>query len=341
MCRSCGEVNPERARYCLACGRPLPAAAPSAVGESRKTVTVVFCDVVGSTPLGEQLDPESLRRVMTRFFERTSRALERHGGTVSKYIGDAVMAVFGIPTLHEDDALRAVRAASEMRAEISALNEELRRDVGVELRVRIGVNTGPAVVGDPALGDALVVGDAVNVAARLEQAAAPDEIVLGPDTYALVRAFVTVDDGTALMLKGKAEPVRGFRLVDVDPDPGRQDRLRPAFVGRADELAAIASTFERTVRDRTCVLLSVLGVAGIGSRGSSTSSARPAPTTLGSSPDGACPTATASRSGRSPRSSRTRAGSPMPTRATTRSRRCAAPSPRRPTPSSSPRRSPP
>jgi class 3 adenylate cyclase/tetratricopeptide (TPR) repeat protein len=224
----------------------------------------VFCDVVGSTPLGEQLDPESLRRVMTRFFERTSRALERHGGTVSKYIGDAVMAVFGIPTLHEDDALRAVRAASEMRDEISGLNEDLRRDVGVELRVRIGVNTGPAVVGDPALGDALVVGDAVNVAARLEQAAAPDEIVLGPDTYALVRAFVTVDDGTALMLKGKAEPVRGFRLVDVDPDPGRQDRLRPTFVGRTGELDAIASTFERAVRDRTCVLLSVLGVAGIG-----------------------------------------------------------------------------
>jgi class 3 adenylate cyclase/tetratricopeptide (TPR) repeat protein len=257
-------VNPERARYCLACGQPLLATTPSVTGESRKIVTVVFCDVVGSTPLGEQLDPESLRRVMTRFFERTSQAVERHGGTVAKYIGDAVMAVFGIPALHEDDALRAVRAAAEMRSAVAALNVDLRLDVGVELRVRIGVNTGPALVGDPSLGDALVVGDAVNVAARLEQVAAPDEIVLGADTYALVRAFVTVDHGTALMLKGKTEPVRGFRLVDVDPDPGRQDRLRPAFVGRELEIAAMGSAFERSVRERSCVLLSVLGVAGIG-----------------------------------------------------------------------------
>jgi class 3 adenylate cyclase/tetratricopeptide (TPR) repeat protein len=264
VCRSCGEVNPERARYCLACGQPLPATTSSVTGESRKIVTVIFCDVVGSTPLGEQLDPESLRRVMTRFFERTSQAVERHGGTVAKYIGDAVMAVFGIPTLHEDDAIRAVRAAAEMRAAVAALNVDLLRDVGLELRVRIGVNTGPAVVGDPSLGDALVVGDVVNVAARLEQVAAPDEIVLGADTYALVRAFVTVDAGTALTLKGKAEPVRGFRLDDVDLDPGRQDRLRPAFVGRDLELAAMGSAFERSVRERSCVLLSVLGVAGIG-----------------------------------------------------------------------------
>ena len=188
---------------------------PVLTGEALKTVTVVFCDVVGSTPLGEQLDPESVRRVMARFYDRMSRALERHGGTVSKYIGDAVMAVFGIPSLHEDDALRAVRAAVEMRAELASLNDELRRDVGVALRVRTGINTGSVVVGDPALGDALVVGDAVNVAARLEQAAAPDEIVIGPDTYALVRGSVVVDEGSALTLRGRAEPVLVLWVVGV------------------------------------------------------------------------------------------------------------------------------
>ena len=237
---------------------------PVLTGEALKTVTVVFCDVVGSTPLGEQLDPESVRRVMARFYDRTSRALERHGGTVSKYIGDAVMAVFGIPSLHEDDALRAVRAAVEMRAELASLNDELRRDVGVALRVRTGINTGSVVVGDPALGDALVVGDAVNVAARLEQAAAPDEIVIGPDTYALVRGSVVVDEGSALTLRGRAEPVRGYRVVGVDADPGRQDRLRPPFVGRGAELARLGTAFERSSRERTCVLLTVLGAAGIG-----------------------------------------------------------------------------
>ena len=264
VCRSCGEVNPERARFCLNCGQPLPVATPALGGDARKTVTVVFCDVVGSTPLGEQLDPESVRRVMSRFFDRMSHALERHGGSVSKYIGDAVMAVFGIPALHEDDALRAVRAAAEMREEIASLNEELRRDVGVAIRVRIGINTGPVVVGDPSVGDALVVGDAVNVAARLEQSAAPDEIVLGAETYALVRSSVRVGEGTALSLKGKAEPVRGYRLIDVDRDPGHQDRLRPAFVGRAGEIRALHDAFERTRHERALVLQTVLGVAGIG-----------------------------------------------------------------------------
>ena len=133
----------------------------------------MFCDVTGSTALGERLDPESLRDVQSRYFEAMRRAIERHGGTVEKYIGDAVMAVFGIPQLHEDDALRAVRAAVEMRKGLAALNEELGRDRGVTLEVRIGVNTGEVVAGDPTAGQALVTGDAVNVAARLEQHAAP------------------------------------------------------------------------------------------------------------------------------------------------------------------------
>ena len=144
-------------------------------GEVRKTVTVLFCDITGSTSLGEQLDPESLRGVMSRFFEEMQAVLERHGGTVEKYIGDAVMAVFGIPAVHEDDALRAVRAAAEMRDALATLNKELERDRGVTIASRIGVNTGDVVAGDAAARQSLVTGDAVNVAARLEQAAGPGE----------------------------------------------------------------------------------------------------------------------------------------------------------------------
>src|ERR671931_2634636 len=158
--------------------------------EARKTVTVVFTDVTGSTSLGEQLDPEALRGVMARYFETAQSVLERHGGTVEKFIGDAVMAVFGMPTMHEDDALRAVRAAAELRDELEHLNEELERRWGVRLANRTGVNTGEVVAGDPSAGQRLVVGDAVNVAARLEQAAPESDVLIGDTTYRLVREVV-------------------------------------------------------------------------------------------------------------------------------------------------------
>ena len=157
-------------------------------------MTVVFCDVTGSTTLGERLDPESLREVQSRYFEAMRVAIERHGGTVEKYIGDAVMAVFGIPQLHEDDALRAVRAAVDMQEALAALNEGLERDLGVRIAVRIGVNTGEVVAGDATTGQALVTGDAVNVAPRLEERAAPDEILIGEATYRLVRAAVDAEE---------------------------------------------------------------------------------------------------------------------------------------------------
>jgi class 3 adenylate cyclase/tetratricopeptide (TPR) repeat protein len=267
VCRVCGESNPDRARFCLSCGTPLPdpALAPDRPlpDEIRKTVTVLFCDVVGSTPLGERLEPESVRRVMARFFERMSGVLTRHGGTVSKYIGDAVMAVFGVPVLHEDDALRAVRAADEMRAALERLNEDLAREWDVTLRTRIGINTGQVVVGTSE-DDSLVVGDAVNVAARLEQAAAPGEILLGAETYALVRAAVTVDRGSALSLKGKADPVTGYRLLGVTWEPGRTDRPSPTFVGRDRELGRLREALDASVRSRSCLLVTVLGAAGVG-----------------------------------------------------------------------------
>src|SRR5262249_40994870 len=144
-CPSCGHENRAGARFCDSCGAALADKPPA--GEQRKTVTVLFADVTGSTALGERLDPESLRAVMARYFELARLAVERHGGSVEKFIGDAVMAVFGIPVLHEDDALRAVRAAAELRDGLTSLNEGLARDYGTTLQVRIGVNTGEVVTG--------------------------------------------------------------------------------------------------------------------------------------------------------------------------------------------------
>ncbi|HEX2266793.1 MAG TPA: adenylate/guanylate cyclase domain-containing protein, partial [Actinomycetota bacterium] len=199
-CPNCGQENPDVAKFCLNCGTPFqPKPAPQ---EVRKTVTVVFCDVTGSTNLGERLDPESLRRVMSRYFEEMKAALESHGGTVEKFIGDAVMAVFGIPVLHEDDALRAVRAAQEMRERLDRLNEDLERERGVRLLNRTGVNTGEVVTGARDAGQSLVMGDAVNVAARLEQAAEPGEILIGDTTYRLVRDAVRTEPLEPLALKG-------------------------------------------------------------------------------------------------------------------------------------------
>src|SRR5918992_2911030 len=180
VCDNCGEHNPDRARYCLSCGRAL--ADRPAARESRKTVTVLFCDVTGSTALGERLDPESQRAVMSSYFEGMRTVLERHGGTVEKFIGDAVMAVFGIPTVHEDDPLRAVSAASAMRERLEELNRELERERGVRIAMRIGVNTGEVVAGDPGGGQKFVTGDPVVVAKRLESAAAPGEVLVGEET---------------------------------------------------------------------------------------------------------------------------------------------------------------
>src|SRR4051812_28353038 len=161
-CASCGAENREGARFCDTCGAAL-GTAPQA-REQRKLVTVLFCDVAGSTALGEKLDPEALRAVMTRYFEVARTAIERHGGTLEKFIGDAVMAVFGVPAVREDDALRAVAAAAEMGRARDALNAELEERWGVRIQTRTGVNTGEVMAGDPSHGDSFVIGDAVNLA---------------------------------------------------------------------------------------------------------------------------------------------------------------------------------
>jgi class 3 adenylate cyclase len=263
-CSNCGEWASEEARFCSACGAEL-ASGPEPHQERRKVVTVVFCDLSGSTSLGERLDPESVRRMLTRYFDAMREALERHGGTVEKFIGDAVMAVFGVPAVREDDALRAIRAAADMQTVLGELNEQLERRFGVRLRVRTGVNTGEVIAGDPSRGHGFVTGDAVNVAARLEQAAPDGEVLLGERTVELLGDAVAVEPVPELDLKGKSEPVPAFRLVDVDGGgAGRRSQLGSPLVGRERELALLEEAWERTVAGRSCELVTVLGSAGIG-----------------------------------------------------------------------------
>jgi class 3 adenylate cyclase/tetratricopeptide (TPR) repeat protein len=248
VCAACGTENPDGFRFCGNCGAALaPAEAPR---EVRKVVTVLFCDLTGSTELGGRTDPEALRATMRSYYDEMRRILERHGGTVEKFVGDAVMAVFGVPVAHEDDALRAVRAAWEMREAVPALG----------LAARIGVNTGEVVAGE---GDTLVTGDAVNVAARLEQAAEPGQVLVGAETRRLVRDAVECE-AVSVEAKGKGT-VDAFRLTAVDPAaPAVARRLDTLLVGRERELDALHQAAERSVRELSCHLFTLLGPAGVG-----------------------------------------------------------------------------
>ncbi len=261
-CSHCGEGNADRARFCQACGTALPEVALE--HESRKVVTVVFCDVVGSTAMGERRDPESVRRVMSRYFQEMRAVLERHGGTVEKFIGDAIMAVFGVPRVHEDDALRAVRAVAEMRDALAGLNAELERDWGLVLATRVGVNTGETVIGDPAAAQTLVTGDAVNVAARLEQAAHAGHILLGSSTYRLVRHAVRAVRVEPIEAKGKTEALTAYRLLEVEAAGAAPMRSDAQLVGRTRELRMVVDAYEHAANDRACHLVTILGVAGVG-----------------------------------------------------------------------------
>ena len=261
ICPNCGEENPAKFRLCGFCGATL---APVPLQEVRKTVSIVFSDLKGSTNLGESLDSESLREVLNRYFREMKTVLERHGGRVEKFIGDAIMAVFGLPRLHEDDALRAVRAAYDMQRTLRTLNDELEKGWGVRLENRTGVNTGEVVAGDVAAGQRLVTGDAVNVAARLEQAAPAMEILLGAPTYRLVKDVVEVEPVEALTLKGKAEPVPAYRLLSVTGGEAVTRRLDAPMVGRHEDVAALVKTLERAVASGTPQLVTILGHAGVG-----------------------------------------------------------------------------
>jgi class 3 adenylate cyclase len=265
VCPACGEENPDRARVCMICATPLAEPAP-APEPARRVVTVFFCDVCGSTALGERLDPEAVRGLMNRYFACVSRALERHGGTVEKFIGDAVMALFGVPRVREDDALRAVRAAVEARDAVRALGDEVERERGVRLDARIGLATGEVVVGDAVARQTVATGDTVNVAARLEAAAAPREILIGASTYALVRDAVVAEPAPPLALKGKSTPVAAYRLeaVRAGATAGRRRRDDVPLIGREREVTLLREAFERVARERSCQLFTLLGTAGVG-----------------------------------------------------------------------------
>jgi class 3 adenylate cyclase/tetratricopeptide (TPR) repeat protein len=230
----------------------------------RRPTTVVFADVVDSTTLGELLDPESVHRLLERYSEIAREVLERHGGEIEKFIGDAVVAFFGLTELHEDDALRAVRAAVELRDEVTALADELKRSSGIELAVRIGVNSGDVFVGGGAGRETFATGDSVNVAARLEQVADPWDILLGERTHRLVDAAVRADPLKPLAIKGRLAPVQAWRLRELAPREAIGERPTTPFVGRERELDEVREAFARTHDLRVCRLCTIVGPAGIG-----------------------------------------------------------------------------
>ena len=232
--------------------------------EQRKLVSVVFADVVGSTAFGSDNDPEVVRFVMGSYFERMKAIAETHGGTVEKFIGDAVMVVFGVPLLHDDDAERAVRAALAMRDSMDGLNDEL----GVSLAARVGVNSGEAVAGASADRQFIVTGDAVNVAARLQQGAEMGEVVVGPLTESLTRSAIEYAPRDPVVAKGKADPINAFRAVRARSTVPEQARGLPAMraqlVGRQRELRMLLESFERVRDERRAHVFTLVGNAGIG-----------------------------------------------------------------------------
>src|SRR4051812_21990081 len=295
-CPGCGWAAAADARFCAACGTRLVAPGPVRA-PARKTVTVMFTDVSGFTALGERLDPESLQQLMTRFFPAMRAVVARHGGTVEKLIGDEIMALFGVPVLHEDDALRAARAALEMQEALDALNDEIAEQWDVRLETHTGINTGEVMV-DHSTAEPATYGDAVNVAKRLEDAAAPGEILVGRVTGRLLDGAAALTPLPELRLKGKSAPVAAWRLTASARTGGAAPAAPPIW------WAATASSPGSWPRS------SVSSSAGAPrrsrSRGPPASASRASPARLStgsrtgppSSPGAACPMARASRTGR-------------------------------------------
>jgi class 3 adenylate cyclase/predicted ATPase len=260
-CASCGAEVGAADRFCAGCGAPLESGVHQ---ETRKRVSVLFLDIVGSTALAEQLDPEPLRLIMDRYFAACAAAVHDHGGAVEKFIGDAILAVFGAAAAHEDDAARATRAAVSALGRLRELSAELGARYGVNLEARCGICTGDVVVIMPPGGDFRVVGDAVNTASRLQTAAAPGEILLDADTATMIRSTIGVEPIAPLTLKGKARAVAAWRVTDAAAAVENGHAPPHAFIGRADELEELAHTFRRARRSRQACLVTVIGSPGIG-----------------------------------------------------------------------------
>jgi class 3 adenylate cyclase/tetratricopeptide (TPR) repeat protein len=275
-CSSCGAALTPGDRFCSRCGHPVPTGPEDAVvgparpsfadgGEERKLVTVLFADIAGSTVLADHLDPERLRSVMRQYFVAMREEIEARGGTVEKFIGDAVMAAFGVPTAHEDDTSRALRAAEAMRRRLDAVNDELVVSHGLTLEMRMGVNTGEVLAAtSPEPGGAMVTGDVVNVAARLQTSAEPGEVLVSERTAQSARGFAFSERGT-LDLRGRRMPVRAFRLTGEVSGPARGvPYLSSPMVGRDAELTVLDSVYARTVEESRPHVVTIYGDAGVG-----------------------------------------------------------------------------
>ena len=252
ICSNCGHENPDAAKFCMECAAPLAESAPR--GEARKIISALFCDLVGSTTLGEQHDPEMLRPILDGYFTEMRSAVERHGGRVQKFIGDAVVAIFGLPNAHEDDALRAVPAGIEMQERLQTLNEASP----IPLAARIGITTGEVLVpgdGKP------IIGDAMNTASRLQSGAQPGEVLIGEPTWRLVRDAVFADEVEPLQAKGKAEPVPAWRVLEIHPVVARS---QTPLVGRDRHLSVLRQALQDAIDDQACVLVTVLAPPGVG-----------------------------------------------------------------------------
>jgi class 3 adenylate cyclase/tetratricopeptide (TPR) repeat protein len=264
VCQRCGEDNPERARFCLGCGAAL--AAPVSHREERKVVTVLFCDLVGFTSRSERLDVEDVRGLLTPYYARLRSELERFGGTVEKFIGDAVMALFGAPTAHEDDPERAVRAALSIRAAIAEFNQQ---EPDLDLHVRIGVTTGEALVAldaQPSQGEGMASGDVVNTAARLQAAAPIDGVLVDETTFRATDRAITYRPAEPVTAKGKNEPINVWQALDPQASLGVDVAQAPraALVGRERELELLRAALARAREEQAPQLVTLVGVPGIG-----------------------------------------------------------------------------
>jgi len=263
ICPSCGQENPPIAKFCLACAQPLPERSHG-LAEERKVVTVLFADLVGFTARAERLDPEDVRAILTPYFARIRSELETFGGTVEKFIGDAVMAIFGAPVAHGDDPERAVRAALAMCAAVDELN---RNDPELELRIRVAVNTGEALVSlgaSAAQGEGVVAGDVVNTASRLQEAAPVNGILVGEETYRATRSVIRYEDAEPVVAKGKQEPVHVWRALAASAGPGERAAGRVPMLGRVSELAALQRIWDNVLAEQRPQLVTLFGPAGIG-----------------------------------------------------------------------------
>jgi len=264
ICNDCHHSNASDSRFCGRCGAELGEAAGER--EERKVVTVLFADLVGFTSRAEQMDVEDVRAMLSPYYVLVREQLERRGGTIEKFIGDAVMAVFGAPTAHEDDPERAVRAALAIREAVDVANEQ---QPALGLHVRIGVNTGEALVSldeDPAAGRTFVSGDVVNTASRLQQAAPIDGVVVGPVTYRATRTVIEYEESPVVHAKGKVEPVPCWLALRALSRVGetRQRRDAARLIGRERDLRAMIDAFERSSARRSVQAVTLVGVPGIG-----------------------------------------------------------------------------